>query len=227
MRSRAIPLWAGELYRYPVAYVRIDTGHTAHAFGWWKGLEGISPHDPAIPFLPFPAASIIAAGGHPPSVYITNGGTYEVHRFSAAGELQRIIQREFDPSPITSEEVERWKQVFVLSNPSYIGPNPLVGLRDWEKTMAALPPRFHPPIKQMRVDPEGNLWVRDGRGKDGAARWSWSLFDPGGRWLGTLEIPVERVMWIGDDFVIGTEFHPELRVQSVEGYRLHRSTGGR
>ena len=214
---------AGELYREPVGFVRIDTAYAAHAFGWWQGLEQVSPYDPAIPFLPFPAASIIASGGHPLSVYIANGDSYEVHQFSAEGVPQRIIRREFDPSPITSEEVARWQEIFVLSNPSYQGPNPLVDRGDWERTMAELPSRFHRPIEGIQVDPEGYLWVRDGRGQDVTPQWS--VFDPGGRWLGTLEIPVERVMWIGDDFIIGTEFHPAIGVQRVEGYRLHRSVG--
>ncbi|MDE2763301.1 MAG: 6-bladed beta-propeller [Gemmatimonadota bacterium] len=184
---------AGELYREPVGYVRVDTTYAAHALGWWEGLEEVSPHDPSIPFLPFPAASIIAGGGHPLSIYLTNGDSYELHRFSTEGVLQRIIRRELDPSPVTSEDVDRWKEHFVLSNPLYNSPNPLVDRRDWEQAMAAVPSRFHPPINKMHVDSEGYLWVQDGGGQDTTAQWT--VFDPGGRWLGTLEIPVEKVLW--------------------------------
>lgn len=207
---------AGTLYREPRAYVRIAPDYSAHSFGWWKGPQEVAPYDPMIPFLPFPVASLVAGGGNPVSVFLTNADTYEVHQFSVEGELHRIIRRDFYASPITSNEIADWERRFIVSSQ-------MVDHGDWEQAMAALPRRFHRPIAGMKVDSGGFLWVQDGRGPD--ATPAWSAFDRDGRWLGTLAIPVERVLWIGNDLVIGLRFHPETGVQTVEGYRLKRDVG--
>ena len=223
----------GTLYRQPVAYFRFDSA-AHHSFGWWDGMELLSPHTPGPPNLPFPAMSGVAAGGRPMSVFITNGDRFEVHQFSPVGELRRLIRRKFDPIPITSEDIEGWKDVAIVGHQ-------MVDQDDWERMMAALPRRYHPPIGTggpgLRVDAEGHLWamgsgnpfwgwVRD-KPTPGTGTRKWSVFDSEGRWLGTTTMPVNRVLWIGIDVVIGHRFHPDTGVETVEGYRLNRRTGPR
>ena len=86
--------------------------------------------------------------------------------------------------------------------------------------MAENPPRpYRPLVAGLLVDTEGNLWVADRLDPDGS---KWSVFDPGGRWLGTLEVPLAQVTWLGEDLVIGVNHDPDTGVETVEAYRLTR-----
>lgn len=212
------PPESGELYRTPVGYMRIDSTYAAHSFGWWEGGEELSPHDPAVPFLPFPGGSGVAGGGEPLSVYVTNGDRFEVHQFSAVGELQRIIRRDFTPNPITARDIEDWRQRYIVDNWR-------VDESVWERAMAGVPSRFHRALGRLMVDTEGYLWVGDARTRH-LLTGDWSVFDPEGRWLGTIGIPAERVLWIGEDLVIGIRYDRDTGVETVEGYRLNRRVGG-
>ncbi|MYG80945.1 MAG: hypothetical protein F4187_03860 [Gemmatimonadetes bacterium] len=85
---------------------------------------------------------------------------------------------------------------------------------------AKLPPReFRPPIVGLLVDSEGYLWVADRKDR---ARSEWSVFNPTGRWLGTLEIPLEHIEWIGEDLILGVNEDPDTGIEVVRGYRLSR-----
>ena len=86
--------------------------------------------------------------------------------------------------------------------------------------MGELPPReYRPPIVGLLVDSEGYLWVAD---RKDPATSEWSVFDPAGRWLGTLEVPLKRVEWIGEDLILGVNEDADTGVEVVEGYRLSR-----
>lgn len=89
--------------------------------------------------------------------------------------------------------------------------------------MAELPPRIRPPLAGLLVDSRGYLWVMDRYRLDRTAS-EWSVFDPAGHWLGTLDVPLGRVDWIGENMILGVRQDLETGVQVVEGYRLR--TGG-
>lgn len=200
----------GSVYREPVEYVRIDSAYSAQSFGWWDGRERMALDDPRAPSgLPFAVGSAVAAGGNPLSVYVTNGDSYEVHQFSPKGLLVRIIRRAADePVPISASELEDWRETISELNPWATWPS-------WDRAVAALPPRRHPPpIRGIRVDTEGCLWVLDGP-------MQWSIFGPEGRWLGSLRLPV-GLSWIGKDLVIGMRPGSELGIDTFVGHRLVR-----
>ena len=68
------------------------------------------------------------------------------------------------------------------------------------------------------VDEEGNLWVPDYTLPAEPA--TWSVFDPQGRLLGTVDTPAGgEVTQIGSDFVLGT-WTDEMDVEQVRMYRL-------
>ena len=97
---------SGKLFRPPVKYVRIDLDYAAHSFGWWEGSEQLDVRFPVYPLPLFGARSEVAGGGNPLSVYITTGDRNEIHEFSAAGILRRIVRRTTDPIPITQGHLE-------------------------------------------------------------------------------------------------------------------------
>lgn len=199
------------LYQPPLAYVRIDSAYSAHSFGWWAGAETLAIRPPAFPLVPFPARSIITGGGSPLSVYVAPHDRYEIRQFSKTGVLRRIIRRDVDPIPITSEETDEWIQETVSMNPQW-------EWDAWRRAMTTLPKRFHRIVRTLQVDSEGYLWVMD---KREATTDEWSVYDQDGRWLTTLTLPSGRVTWIGD-IVVMVRIDRDTGVETVEGYRLNR-----
>jgi hypothetical protein len=84
----------------------------------------------------------------------------------------------------------------------------------------ALPfPETRPALGTLLPDRGGNLWVGD---------WvlfpetpkEWKVFDPAGRWLGVVEVPIRFFPYeIGEDWVLGVE-RDELDVEYVVVYPL-------
>lgn len=199
----------GEIQRRPVEYLRIDTAYALHSFGWWKWDELIGTRGRlGSLWPPFARRSIVAAGGNPPSAYITDGDRFEIHQFAADGSLTRILRRDADPVPITSEEVAEWRARAAELNPG-------VDWEAWERSLAAAPPReFHPPILWLRLDTEGYLWVRESDTE------GHRVFDAEGRWLGNVDIP--GAVWIDEEMILVLRSDPDTDVQRIEGYRLRR-----
>ena len=206
------PAEAGVIYRRPTGYVRIDSAYSAHSFGWWGDYERLWWPDQSVArMVPFPAGSTTVAGGDPLSIYITDGDRFEIHQFSAMGALQRIIRRTVDPLPATDDDLEEWKELAASVYPN-------LNWRRWEReTDGRLTGRHFAAIIALRVDPSGYLWAYD------SGRREWSVFNAGGRWLGTVALPDIGVAWIGADAVVGSSSDPATGVQTVERYRLNRS----
>ena len=208
------PTRAGEIYRRPTEWVRIDSDYAMHSFGWWEAEEELSVKDPYDPrHVPFEARSHATAGGDPLSVYVTNGDRYEVHQFSPTGVLRRIIRRTVDPVPIDDErereEIERHKEL-----------NSHWDWTAWDRVFANVPERNHPPVAGLFVDSEGYLWIPD------PASWiretsEWSVFDPAGRWLGNVDLAYYPY-WIAEDLILGGRSDPDIGVLTIEGLRLDR-----
>ena len=154
-----------------------------------------------------------AAGGNPLAIYVTDGHRYEVHQFSATGILQRIIRRAVDPVPVSDEELNGWKESAGSVNRHW-------DWRNWDRAMSELPERQHPAIGNLHLDAEGYLWIRRLNPERGWGEWS--VFNPEGRWLGTLVVPMLAVYWIGEDFILGGHINVETGAQTVERYRLNR-----
>lgn len=214
-----LPTESDQVYRYPTSYVRIDSSYTAHSFGWWEGKEQLSLRGSIVPEpLPFPANSIARGGGDPLSVFVTNGDSYEIRQFSATGILRRILRRDSDRIRLSDHEFDLWKENALA------GGNPLTNWVRWERSVAALPPRHHAAIRNMRVDSSGHLWIQDtAEWEEGTSRWS--VFDPAGRWLGSLEIPSLGIYWVGEDLILGGDVDYDTGVRTVTGYRLDRRAG--
>ena len=196
----------GEIQRRPVEYLRIDTAYALHSFGWWRWDEiiGMRSKWGSYPWPPFPRRSIVAAGGNPPSVYITDGDRFEIQQFAADGTLKRILRRDATPLPITGEELAEWKaRAAEVSRPG-------VDWADWERSLAAAPPReSHAAILWLHVDTEG-VPVGLGAGYRGTP-----CLRPGGAVAGDSGHPSGRVDRRGDD----------ARAEVGPGYRCAEDRG--
>lgn len=101
---------------------------------------------------------------------------YRLVRMNAAGDTLRVIERAWTPVQVTEEAkdsaMERL-QYFVDQG----------GSVDRSRI-----PDVMPPFTQLRVDEDGYVWTRLSQ-PPGAAAARWDVFDPEGRYLGTVTLP--------------------------------------
>ena len=199
------PLGEPREYERPAReFVLIDTAYGAHAFGCPK---------------------VIAAGGDPPSIYVSRGDTNEIHQFSPDGVLLRIIRRTTDPIPVT-DKARRTREENIIKDYEE---------RGWSYPEARIEAmrsmHTFPPFESFTVDAEGYPWVSEYSGSEPWILDQWSIFSPDGRWLGVLAVPGDRhealfcgylvTCWIDRDFllVVGRD---QFDVERVEAYRIRR-----
>ena len=80
-------------------------------------------------------------------------------------------------------------------------------------------PAAMPALQNLKVDGEGNLWLEEYQAAP-EVQPRWALFDPQGRWLGTIDTPHGlRVTDLGSDYVLGIA-RDQLDTEHVRLYRL-------
>ena len=184
-------------------FLRIDTAYGAHSFACPK---------------------VIAAGGDPPSIYVSRGDRNEIHQFSADGVLLRIIRRTTDPIPVTDKARRAWED---RNRKGYES----LGFSLPEGELEAMRSvQTYPPIDGLMVDAEGYLWVSEYSDSETWEPDQWSIFGPDGRWLGVLAKDVPAfflcrgylfVCWIDRDFLLVVA-RDQFDVERVEAYRIRR-----
>jgi hypothetical protein len=148
--------------------------------------------------------------------YFGPADSYEIREYSPAGELRRIIRLPHESRPVTPDDLSHWKEQR-LEMAEREGTRPAM-----ERRLNELPyPEFMPPYEQILVGGEGNLWIADYR-PDRSADAAWKVFDPAGRFLGSLEMPSGFDLFhVGADFLLG-RWLDELGVEHIRGYELAR-----
>ena len=162
------------------------------------------------------------------SIYVSNGDENEIRQFSPEGRVRRIIRRHSEPVPFLEEEFRKSQEWYIDQQLNYPGPQQTdEDLQALERRIResmesfSFSPHFLPPLLGLLVDDEGYLWVKD------RYNWvrpgQWSVFDPEGRWIGVVEVPVRRtsIQWIGKEAVVGVG-PGEHTFEIVEGFRLDR-----
>jgi hypothetical protein len=166
-------------------------------------------------WMGYAATSALALGHDRLAVGDTKVFDIGVYRFD--GTLERRIRAPVEQQPVTDADRAAFEAFFL----DRIRADPMQAPRisTYEQILAELPyPETKPVFESIVLDPAGNLWVKDFDPFSGGPSF-WRVFDPDGRWLGTLEMPAGlRVREIGDDYVLGTATD-ELDVEHV---RLHR-----
>jgi hypothetical protein len=205
------------LTRPPVLLLRITRDYAADTLGIYGGVEQMRMNvaGQVLPMLPlFPAQFSVAGGGAPLCIYVTNGDPDEIRVFDAAGLLVQIVRRRGAQLRVTNEEVQRAKQWIFTRNARSAS-----GRMRWKQMLDALPEqRLYPPISSLIVDRGGYIWAQD---KIAVADGLWSVFDPAGRWLGRVRVPLARIFDIGPDFIIGLA-RDSFDVERIQRHRLRR-----
>ncbi|HEY8482960.1 MAG TPA: hypothetical protein VIL13_00005 [Longimicrobiales bacterium] len=153
-------------------------------------------------------------------LYITDGNRYEVRVYGRTGELRRIIRLPREPRPVTDADFEKH-----VIEPFLAGVDDPARRAAIRKMFEEWPRADHMPwISNLIVDDLGYLWVEEYRSPlEEKLPVTWSVFDPDGRWLGSVTLPARfKVKQIGEDFVLGI-WEDEYDVQHVRLYDLVRT----
>lgn len=134
----------------------------------------------AVPFAPVLTRTVGPDG----SLWFGVTNRYRIHARRMEGDTVRIVERRYDPVPVTEADVadalETRLRAFVEAG----------GHIDRSRI-----PRAKPIYDQLAVDPYGNLWVRlVGDARDGPET-RWDIFAAEGHYLGVLRIPVKAASW--------------------------------
>jgi hypothetical protein len=168
--------------------------------------------------------------------YTAYGDEYAIVVYTQTGDPEMIVRREVPPKAVTLQAAEQAKEDYVaeLKRGLYYRETGDLGAYPRYLATATAAP-FHPQLSGLQVDSREHLWVREYRfledgvqrslpqPAEGGAPQVWNVFDPDGRWLGSVEIPNRlQITEIGDNHVIGIWRDADL-VESVRVYGLTRT----
>jgi hypothetical protein len=148
-------------------------------------------------------------------LYFGASDSYEIQVFRYEGALERIVRRLVPNPPLEQAMADEYHE----------------GLAERQARMSpafrqlseeAELPTTKPAYSRILVDPGENIWVAD-YPSHGDEQSLWNVFDPEGKWLGTVETPYGGYIFqIGEDFLLGV-WVDELGVEQVRLYRIERS----
>ena len=165
--------------------------------------------------------------GAPDGFYAGFSDAFQVEHRGPDGALRRIIRRPHQPRRVTEADLEAYHARQAGMQMVGLPPEMAAQAREMQRTQRErIPHRATlPAFSQLLVDAAGNLWARDPRPLvDQPHRWS--VFDPEGRWLGTVQTPADlQVRQIGTDWILGTA-QDELDVEHVRLYRIQKPAAG-
>jgi hypothetical protein len=144
-------------------------------------------------------------------VYHGSSDTYEIRVFDSHGTLERIIRRPIPNQPVTSRDIEDFKEYFLGDDPSTWTRRRVNDLEF---------PDTKPAYGSVMVDGLDNIWVAEYSLGHNDRSGNWTVFDSDGRMLGNVALPVDgRITEIGADYLLGV-WYTELGVEQVKMYRL-------
>lgn len=128
----------------------------------------------------------------------------------------RIVRRRVDPSPVTSAEVEAWRERHLTVSED-LDSDDVKAIRRAMDTTAV--PENHPRIDALLWGDDGRLWVGRTVVGDDPSR-TWDVYDGEGRLVAEAVLPANLGnVLVQDDMVWGT-VRDELGVMYVKGFRL-------
>jgi hypothetical protein len=168
------------------------------------------------PFIPLTPSTAVAAGAL--WLFVGDGGTHEVQRRRLDGTINSLYRWPDAGRRRTADVYDRFKTESLddISDPD----RRRAYAHFFEQDLPI--PELVPSFRGLLVDDVGNLWVEHYR-LPWDARRTWEVFNPDGRWLGTLTTPLGvRPLQIGPDFLLGSH-RDEVGVERVRLYELVKS----
>ena len=146
---------------------------------------------------------------------------YEIEHRGADGRLRRLIRRSHEPVRATEADLDAYFAADARMEMRGLPAEMRSGFEEMARTRRErIPHRDNfPAFAELQVDTEGNLWVADFPRRRDDPR-AWSVFDPEGRWLGSVRTPAGlTVRQIGPDWILGVQ-KDEMDVEHVRLYPL-------
>lgn len=160
---------------------------------------------------------------HADRLYIGHAHDYEIEVYAPDGSLERLIRR--DAEPVSGDEaVDRlvsWAERRAEEQDASPG-----ALEEFRRRLRERPhAETLPHYEDIVVDTLGHVWVQRYRPRYAEGPADWDVYDPDGRWLGTLELPAGlEVHQIGRDWMLGV-WSDEFEVEHVRLYQVSRDGG--
>lgn len=145
----------------------------------------------ATPFLPS-----VSIAGLPNGFVLGDGKTFEILEYAANGRLRRIIRRDVDLT-LTDAIKARYREAELAGKWGQAKDATEQRLR------TAAYPRTIPGFQRLLTDPTGRIWAQHQLIAP-QIPLQWSVFDPAGKMLGVVAVPVGfRVFEVGSDYILG------------------------
>jgi 6-bladed beta-propeller len=164
------------------------------------------------PAIPFGGNTYVAVSGG--RVLVGDNARYELAEHGADGRLARLVRRDPPRDPVTPGDRAAW----LAERRAGLGAR----FREaQEEMLRGLPfPAHKAWFHALLLDPAGNAWVERNAAPGPAVPWD--VFDPEGRFLGTVQVPAGlRLTQVGADFVVGVA-KDEMQVPQVRVHRIVR-----
>jgi hypothetical protein len=198
--ERADPNREPGLFRPVTGLIRVVPGHAARdTIAWIRGIEHLQVGT-EWRWLAFSPNTEVAVGQD--HVFTGDSESFEIRVHTLDGRLLRIIRVDVPSTPVTPEDLDRFKRGFL----EMVRGQPDAGrmMPYYERTMAELPvAETMPAFGALVADAAGRLWAQAYDAfNEGPGRWF--VFDGEGRLIARVETPPRlRVFEIGRDYVLG------------------------
>lgn len=151
-------------------------------------------------------------------VIVGHSADYSYDVLSTRGELVRRVRADRPLRAVTDGDVARMREPDPESDPG--------STEMFNRVLDAIPPPAHfPAYEDIEVEADGHVWIREYVWPDEGAAQEWQVFDPEGRWLGSVTMPPGFTpLTIETDEVLGI-FRNDMDVEHLHAYRLSRGAG--
>lgn len=158
--------------------------------------------------------TVQAIGGD--RIFVGTGDSFRIRVYVLDGDALPPIVVEQVPRPITDADIDRFieEQVAGIDDPD----QRRFRYRQWEELDY---PAVFPPYSDLRVDSDGNLWVRT-YPIPGDEMVRWRIFDPQGTEVARLDVPEQlSILHATEEHVLG-RWTDDLGVEYVRLYALEK-----
>jgi hypothetical protein len=192
-------------------------GANAISIGEFAGFQMFRGDTP-LEFAPAPFGTSSYHAGFGNKIFVGENSGYEIRTFDTSGVLQRIIRKTHTPELINAEH----RSQFLETLRGDLENMPPTIRSAQEAVLEEIPfPESFPAFKGLRLDSDGNLWVRD-YPLPGTAASSYMVFDGKGHLLGPVHLPHSFTPFdIGNDYILGRYKDPD-DVEYIHLYELRK-----